>query len=318
MGITTTSNAAAATLINYVTAEIKVLEPLLQFAKLGVHRDIPKGFDQLTFPQGNTIQTTSVTTIASSSSRTTEGTNPPATTWGTTAYSSGYTQYGIVVQLSDILMRNSAFELVQSCLREVKASLARQIDNYIQNVVNAGTNVGYSGGKSSRATLAAGDLISIPDYTYGINKLRVAASATGVAAGLMPFMNGKYAVIAHPNIENDFMNNTGAGAWLDLSRYNQTDRLESGHVNGFRGGIMMTSANVQTFSSNVTVYPTTFIGLESFGWGYFQVPTPIIVTTPDNYNPLNVYASLGAKAAIAATRFEESRIFRLESATASS
>lgn len=318
MGITTTSNAAAATLINYVTAEIKVLEPLLQFAKIGVRRDIPKGFDQLTFPQGNTIQTTSVTTIASSSSRTTEGTNPPATTWGTTAYTSGYTQYGIVVQLSDILMRNSAFELVQSCLREVKSSLARQIDNYIQNVVNAGTNVGYSGGKTSRVNLAAGDLISVPDYTYGINKLRVAASATGIAAGLIPFMDGKYAVIMHPNIENDFMNNTGAGAWVDLSRYSQTDRLDTGHVNGFRGGVVMTSANVQTFASTVTVYPTTFVGFESFGWGYFQVPQPIIVTTPDNYNPLNVYASLGAKAAIAATRFEESRIFRLESATASS
>lgn len=314
MAITTTSNAAAATLINYVTAEIKVLEPILQFAKIGVRRDIPKGFDQLTFPQGNTIQTTSVTTIASSSARSQEGTNPSVTTWGTTAYSSGYTQYGIIVQLSDILMRNSAFEVMQSCLREVKASLARQLDNYIQNVVNAGTNVGYAGGKTSRASLAAGDLVSVTDYTYGIKKLRTAASATGVSAGLAPFVDGKYAVVMHPNVETDFMNNTGAGAWVDLSRYNQTDRLDSGKINGFRGGVVMTSANVQTFSSTVTVYPTTFVGLESFGWGYFQVPEPIIVTTPDSFNQLNLYTSIGAKASIAATRFEESRIYRLETA----
>lgn len=314
MAITTTSNAASATLINYVTAEIKVLEPILQFANLGVRRDIPKGFDQLTFPQGNTIQTTSVTTIASSSARTTEGTNPSVTTWGTTAYTAGYTQYGIIVQLSDILMRNSAFEVLSSCLREVKASLARQIDNYIQNVVNAGTNVIYSGGKASRAALASGDLIAVSDYTYGIKKMRTAASATGIAAGMMPFIDGKYGVIMHTNVETDFMNNTGAGAWVDLSRYNQTDRLAAGKINGFRGGVVMTSANVQTFASTTTVYPTTFIGFESFGWGYFQIPTPIIVTTPDSANQLNLYTSIGAKAAVAATRFEESRIVRLESA----
>lgn len=314
MAITTTSNAAAATLINYVTAEIKVLEPILQFANVGVRRDIPKGFDQLTFPQGNTIQTSSVTTIASSSSRTTEGINPSVTTWGTSAYTSGYTQYGIIVQLSDILMRNSAFEVMSSCLREVKASLARQLDNYIQNVVNAGTNVIYSGGKTARNQLAAGDLISVTDYTYAIKKLRMAASAVGIAAGLMPFIDGKYAAIMSPDVETDFMNNTGAGAWVDLSRYSQTDRLDTGRINGFRGGVVMTSANVQTFASTVTVFPTTFIGFESFGWGYFQVPTPIIVTTPDSYNQLNLYTSIGAKAAIAATRFEESRICRLESA----
>lgn len=317
MAITTTSNAAAATLINYVTAEIKVLEPILQFAKIGVRRDIPKGFDQLTFPQGNTIQTTSVTTIASSSSRTTEGTNPSVTTWGTTAYTSGYTQYGIIIQLSDILMRNSAFELMQSGIREVKASLARQLDNYIQNVVNAGTNVGYAGGKTSRVSLASGDLIAVTDYTYGIKKLRTAASATGVSAGLAPFVDGKYGVVMHPNVETDFMNNTGAGSWVDLSRYSQTDRLDTGKINGFRGGVVMTSANVQTFTSTTTVYPTTFIGFESFGWGYFQVPAPIIVTTPDSYNQLNLYTSIGAKASIAATRFEESRIYRLESAAIS-
>lgn len=314
MAITTTSNAASATLINYVTAEIKVLEPFLQFANIGVRRDIPKGFDQLTFPQGNIIQTTSVSTIASSSSRTTEGTNPSATTWGTTAYTAGYTQYGIVLQLSDILMRNSAFEIMSSAIREVKASLARQIDNYIQNVVNAGTNVGYAGGKTSRVNLAAGDLISVSDYTYGIKKLRKAASATGIAAGLQPFVDGKYAIIMHPDVETDFMNNTGAGAWVDLSRYTQTDRLDSGKINGFRGGVVMTSANVQTFASTTTVYPTTFVGSESFGWGYFQVPTPFIVSTPDSNNQLNLYTTIGAKASVAATRFEESRIYRLESA----
>lgn len=303
MAITTTSQLASNTLINYVTAEIKVLEPMLQFAKLGVRRDVPKGFANLTFPQGNTIATSSVSTISS------QGTNPSVVTWGTSDYTVGLTQYGLIIQLTDIAMRNSAFELLSSAITNVKNALARQIDNSIQNVVNAGTNVGYAGGKSARANLATGDLIAVSDYTQGIKKLRNASNA-----GLQPLVDGKYGVIMHPNVETDFMNNTQAGAWMDLSRYDQTDRLSAGKVNGFRGGVVMTSANVQTFSSTTTVYPTTFVGDQSFGWGFFQAPTPTLITTPDSNNILNLYTSIGGKAAIGTVRFEEARIYRLESA----
>lgn len=302
MAITTTSQLASDTLINYVTSEIKVLEPMLQFAKLGVRRDVPKGFNKLTFPQGNAIATGSVSSL-------TEGTNPSVTTWGTTAYSVSLTQYGLIIQLTDIAMRNSAFELMSSAVLNVKNALARQIDNYIQTIVNAGTNVGYAGGKASRAGLAAGDLIAATDYTQGIKKLRNASSA-----GLKPFMDGKYGVVMHPNVETDFMNNTQTGAWTDLSRFDQSNRLQSGTIGGFRGGVVFTSANVQSFSSTTTVYPTTFVGDQSFGWGYFQSPTPIIVSTPDSNNILNLYTSIGAKAALGAVRFEEARIYRLESA----
>ena len=275
---------------------------MLQFAKVGVRKDVPKGFNKLTFPQGNQITTASVSTL-------TEGTNPSVTTWGTTDYTVALTQYGLIIQLTDIAMRNSAFELMSSAVLNVKNALARQIDNYIQTIVNAGTNVGYAGGKAARNTLAVGDLISATDYTQGIKKLRVASNA-----GLRPFMDGKYAVIMSPFVETDFMNNTQTGAWTDLSRFDQSQRLQSGTIGGFRGGVVFTSANVQTYSSTTTVYPTTFVGDQSFGWGFFQAPAPVIVSTPDSNNILNLYTSIGAKAAIGAVRFEEARIYRLESA----
>lgn len=299
-GVTTTTQLASDTLINYVTSEIKVLEPELQFAKLGVRRDVPKGFAQLTFPQGNQITTASAAAISS------QGTNPTAIQWGTTAYTVGHTQYGLIVQITDIAMRNSAFELLQSAVTNVRNSLARQIDNYIQSVVNAGTNVIYSGGKASRTALAAGDTIAVTDYVNAIKKLR--------AANVKPLLDGKYGAVMHPNVEADFMNSTGSGAWADLSRYDQTTRLATGTIAGFRGGVVMTSANVQTFASTVTVYPTTFVGEESFGWGYFQQPTPIITSTPDSANGLNLFTTIGAKAAVGAVRFEEARIARVESA----
>lgn len=312
MAVTTTTQLASDTLINYVTAEIKVLEPVLMFTKLGVRKDVPKGFNKLTFPQGNQLATSAAGTISS------QGTNPTSTTWGTTAYSATLTQYGLIIQISDIAMRNSAFELMSSAVTNVKASLAAQIDASIQATISAGTNVGFSGGKTSRNGLTAGDLISIGDYTEGISLLRVASSSSR-AAGLMPFIDGKYAVIMDPKVESDFMNNTSAGSWMDLSRYDQTKRLEYGTVQGFRGGVVMTTANLTTFtnSGSLTVYPTYFFGLESFGWGYFQQPEPVILSTPDSNNVLNLFTSIGAKAALGSTLFENSRVYRIESARSS-
>ena len=149
LAVTTTTQWASGVLINYVTSEIRTLEPDLQLARLGVKRDVPKGFHQLAFPQTNKIATSSVSTIA-------EGIDPVSVTWGSTAYTSGVTQYGLVVEVSDITVRNSAIEVLDAAIRQVKASVSRQIDNGLQTTVTGGTNgVLYGGGKGSRGRRGA-------------------------------------------------------------------------------------------------------------------------------------------------------------------
>ena len=45
------SNQTSELLISYINEEIRVLEPELQYARLGVKRDAPKGYDRIMFPQ---------------------------------------------------------------------------------------------------------------------------------------------------------------------------------------------------------------------------------------------------------------------------
>ena len=120
----------------------------------------------------------------------------------------------------------------------------------------------------------------------------------------------------HPNQEYDLFVNTGAGGFQDVGRYTSVDDLRAGKVGNFRGARVLSSANVQTFASTVTVYPAMFLGDESFGWGYFQQLTPSIVSTADSNNGLFLYTSIGAKAGIGSTRFNDGantyRIVRLE------
>ena len=357
------SNNTSELLVSYINEEIKVLEPQLQYARLGVRRDSPKGFDRILFPQTNQLPVKvnvnmgpgagSITSGGSvigggaggsvfaigtrlpsvggvddgganspvSSSfgvaAITEGTNPTAVTWGATSYGSGPFQFGILVQVSDLLVHNSAIEVVDSCTTQVKNSLARLVDTAIQTVVNAGTNgVIYAGGKTSRTTIGAGDTCTQSEMTKAVRNLR-----SSNAAGLSPFEGKYYVAVVHPYVMADLMTNSNAGSWTDMARYSSVDDILKGTVGDFRGIRYLESGYQNVFNSTVTVFPTTVLGNQSFGWGYFQTPTPILVTTPDSNNPLNLYTSIGGKVTLGVTRFEDTvganRIARIESAASS-
>lgn len=333
-------------LVAYISDEIKVLEPELRYARLGWQKDVPKGFDRLIFPQTNQLPVkinVSMVTVGgpavggygsvwgagasvigdgnfpvSSSfgvAAITEGTNPTAVTWGATSYSSGPAQYGILVQVTDLLVHNSAIEVVDSASMQVRNALARMVDTVIQTVVNGGTNgVIYAGGKTSRSGLAAGDLLTQTEMGKAYKYL-----ASSNAAGLQPYEGKYYVSVIHPQVEGDMMANTNSGGWVDVGRYSSVDDLRAGALGDFRGIRYLRSAWQSFFNSTVPVFPTTVLGDKSFGWGFFQQPTPILVTTPDSNNPLNLYTSIGGKVTLGVTRFEDTatgtvRIIRIESA----
>lgn len=341
-------------LLGYISDTLRVLEPDLQYARLGKRRDVPKGFDRLVFPQTNQlpvrINTSMVTvggpggaagggsvwgagaSIQGGAAATapgfpvsstegvaaiTEGTNPSAVTWGATSYASGPAQYGILVQVSDLLVHNSAIEVVDEATMQVKNALARLVDTVIQTVVNAGSNgVLYAGGKTSRTTLAAGDIATQNDMTRAVRNLRAAN-----AAGLKPFEGKYYVAVIHPFVMADLMSNTATGAWIDAARYTSVDDIKAGKIGDYRGLRYLETGWQNYFNSTVAVFPTTVLGDESFGWGYFQQPTPVLTTTPDSNNALNLFSSIGGKVTLGVTRFEDSlgtqRIIRVESAASS-
>lgn len=331
-------------LVGYIRDEIRVLEPQLQYARLGVRRDSPKGYDRIIFPQTNQLpvqinvsiegalggsvfgagasiqggQASAARGFPVSSTQgvaaITEGTNPSAITWGSTSYSTGPYQWGILVQVSDLLVHNSAIEVVDACVMQVRNSLARLVDTAIQTVVNAGTNgVIYAGNKTSRTGLAAGDLLTQSEMNKAYRNL-----AASNAAGLRPYDGKYYVAVIHPFAESDLMSNTASGSFNDVGRYTSVDDLRAGALGDFRGIRYLRSAWQNYFNSTVAVFPTTVLGDQSFGWGFFQQPEPILVTTPDSNNPLNLYTSIGGKITLGVTRFEDAvathRIARVESA----
>lgn len=334
----------------YINEPLKVLEPELKYAQLGLRRDVPKGNDRLLFPQTNQLPVRINTSMATTGGPTgfsgggsvwgagasiqggaaatapgfpvsstegvaalTEGTNPTSITWGATAYTSGPGQYGILVAVSDLLVRNSAIEVVDDATSKVRDALARLVDTVLQTVVNGGTNgVIYAGGKTSRSTLGAGDTAAQSDLVRGTTWLR-----SSNAAGLTPFEGSYYVAMILPSVMADLMNNTGTGSWSDMARYSSVEDVRKGQMGTFRGVRFLEYPYQNYYNSTVPVSPITLLGNRSFGWGYFQQPEAMLVTTADSNNPLNLYKSISGKVSLGATRFEDAvgyiRIVRIES-----
>lgn len=338
-------------LVGYMSDIIRMLEPELQYAKLGTRRDAPKGFDRIIFPQPAQVPVkinVSMVTVGGPGvpaagsvwgagasiiggdpnsvaggfpvssvygvAAITEGTNPSSLTWGANSFSTGPAQYGLLIAVSDLLVRNSAIEVIGNATTEVRNALARMVDTVIQAVVNAGANgVIYSGNKTARTALASGDLITQSDMVKAVTYLR-----SSNAAGLKAFDSGDYAAIIHPAVMGDLMSNTATGSWIDAARYAAPEQILDGRMKGYRGAKYMETAYQNYFNSTVPVLPTTVIGKDSFGWGYFQEPQAILTTTPDSNNPLNLYSSIAGKVTLGVTRFNDTlgapRIVRVESA----
>lgn len=339
-------------LVSYITDRIMPLEPELRYARLGKQKDVPKGFDRIVFPQPNQIPVkinVSMVTVGGPNvsgsgsvwgagvsilggdpnsvasggypvssvygvAAITEGSNPSAITWGANSFSTGPAQYGVLVQVTDLLVRGSAIEVINEASQQVQLSLTRMVDVVLQTVVNAGSNgVIYSGAKTSRTALGAGDTIAQSDMVRGVTWMR-----SSNAAGVKPYEGGYFAGVISPEVMGDLMSTTTSGSWVDVGRYTSVEELKLGKMGTFRGVRFLESPFQNYFNSTVPVMPTTLIGDESFGWGYFQAPQAILVTTPDSQNALNLYSSIGGKVTLGATRFNDTpgyvRIVRIESA----
>ena len=121
-----------------------------------------------------------------------------------------------------------------------------------------------------------------------------------------------------PAVMGDLMNNTASGSWVDMARYSSVEDVKKGQMGTFRGIRFLEYPYQNYYNSTVAVSPITVLGEKSFGWGYFQQPTAILVTTADSNNPLNLYKSIAGKVTLGATRFEDRvgyiRIVRIENA----
>lgn len=306
MATTTTSNLGTNTLgILFDRKVINSLQPNLYFEQLA---------DVVMVDGGNTHRFAMFDQIANASVTTlTEATNPTGVAVTATVNSITPTQYGISVEVSDLVVITAFFDLLMSSSLEVGYAMARKIDSVIQTAANAGTNVYYGGGKASRAALGAGDLLDI--------NLILKAGQKLVNGSAPVFADGSYRAVGTPGQIYDLKSNTSVGQWTDVSKYAQPESILNGEIGKINNVRIMQSPNVDTFSSTVTVAPMLVAGRGGFRVAYW-LPNRVksYLNNPEDANisnPIGQKGSVGAKVNMGVSRTQEARLVRIETAQTS-
>jgi N4-gp56 family major capsid protein len=185
--------------------------------------------------------------------------------------------------------------------------MARIIDTIIQDEVMAWTNVRYSGTATSRWDIAVTDTLNGKDLIWAYTQLDTLKA---------PKIDGYYVAILHPHTVYDLKQDTAVTGFIETNKYVTPEKMIKWEIGAINGCRIITSANVKTFSSTVTVYPTLVLGR-----GAYWVPklnslqTFITPRTASDSDPLAQRVKVGSKVAFVAKILQENAMLRIESAT---
>lgn len=283
---------------------INSLQPNLYFESIATISMVGNGNYTDRFAMFDQIATSNVTSL-------TEATAPTGVAVTTTIASVTPTQYGISVEVSDLVVITTFFDLIVNTSIEVGYAMARSIDNTIQTTAEAGTNVYYAGGKAARASLGALDIFDINQILKAGQKLKKGAAPA--------FGDGYYRAVCSPDQIFDLKQNTAAGQFVDVSKYAQPENILNGEIGALHGTRIMESPNVQTFSSTVTVTPALFAGEGGVRVSYW-LPSRVknYINNPEDSNianPIGQKGNVGSKVNMGVSRTQEARLVRVETST---
>lgn len=282
---------------------INSLQPALYFESLATIKMVGQGNYTDRFAMFDQIASASVTSL-------TEATNPTGVAVTLTTADVTPSQYGISVEVSDLVVLTAMIDLLTEATTEVGFAVARKIDSVIQTIFAGGSNVYYAGGKASRAALGAGDLLDANIIVKAGQKL---------AKGAAPrFADGFYRAVATVDQIYDLKSNTSAGQWVDVSKYAQPNAILNGEIGSLNGVRIIQSPNTDTFSSTVTVHPMYVCGMGAVRVSYWlpnRVKSYVIPPEQANIaNPLGQKGSVGAKVNLGGARTQAARLVRIETA----
>ena len=275
-------------------------EPNLYFYKMGEKPMVDNGIGTVSWTKASKLSVTGAGAIL------TEGVQPSSTAFTYTTITTTPTQYGIYVEISDRLLKAAPTKILANAGKEIGSNMARIIDQVIQTEIMAGTNVLYSdvSSNSARTDIAVTDLMT---------GTLLAKAHTKLASVDAPTIDGYYVGVAHPFVLGD-LKIQSSGAYIEFNKYATPDKLFKGEIGALYGVRLVSSSNVQTFTSTTTVYPTLVMGAGAYGVTEWSSLESIYKPLGSGADALNQVASVGAKIDFSAKRLQENAMVRLETA----
>lgn len=304
--ITQTSNINASGQLLQIWLDRTVLEnfePNLRFYDMWEKPARPAGYNTLAWTRCNKL------TLTPAQATLTEWVTPDDTAITFTTISLTANQYGMYAIITDILEDVSPVPMVSNALKVIGENMARIIDQSIQGVLSAGTNVIYAGTAANRAALAATDLMT-PTLLAKANAFLSTKAA--------PVFGDGYIAVMHPNVIFDLQTWTATWAFIDLSKYTESGRelLVKGEIWKIFNIRVVSSAFIQTFASTVTVYPTYVMWKGAYWVADLQgLRSYMVGDGASKSDPLAQRRYVWAKVAFNSIILQQDALVRIESAS---
>lgn len=291
----------------YQRVLIETAETELIHEQFGQKRPIPKN-------NGKTTEFRQFDPLPEATTPLTEGVTPDGQTISTKTVTATVQQYGGYVTLSDTLELTAIDNVIVEATKLIGSQGGRTMDTVIREILNAGTNVMYGGGQSSRATV--GYTSDTVNCNMTVNLIRKAVRTLEKQSA--PRIDGYYVAIVHPDVKYDIM---GDKDWKDPNTYKDSvDHLFKGEIGSLYGVRFVENPRAKVFqgagAGNQDVYSTLFIAenaygiipLESAGMEHIVKPKGSAGTA----DPINQRSTVGWKCTTTAVILVPQYLLRVE------
>lgn len=277
-------------------------EPSTVFMRFGTKAS-HQGYKSITWPRLWVMKTTLEQAAL------TEGVTPDGHTNVVKTVTAVPVQLGDYSIISDVLDVETLLPIIAAQGRELANNAGRLIDEFIQDTLaNSSIGVIYAGEATSRATLAAGDVMDL-DLVLKACTFLASQGQTGE----------RFKIIMHPNVFLDYAKSSSTNTWLNKLIYEDFKWIKDGFVTAGVNYDIYISANVKPFvvddDVDFNVYPTYAFRDGAYGVGTLQNLQTFYKPfwAAGTEDPLNQRATVGWKCMYGAAVLNDLFIVRIES-----
>lgn len=300
---TETSTLSAEMRKFYDDTLIDLAGPKLVHDQFGQKRPIPAN-------NGKTINFRKFESLPKIMTTLTEGVTPKGQSLTVTEIESTVVQKGGFVEISDMLDLTAVDNIIVESTKLIADQAGVTLDTVTREVVNAGTNVMYSGGVTSRGALTGTNKLSVEDIFKAVRALK---------AQNAPKIENGYIAIIHPDVAYDLMRDE---EWINVSTYAKDgSQIFEGEIGKLAGVRFVETTEAKIFggasSEGNSVYSTLVIGANAYGvteitgGGLKHIVKNL--GSGGSTDPLDQRATVGWKAVKTAEILVEQYMIRIES-----
>ena len=231
---------------------IRLAEPKLIHDQFGQKRPIPGG-------NGKTIEFRKFNALphVPENMELVEGITPNGQNYGVTAITATVKQYGGYITTTDMLNLTAYDNNMQEIMKLLASQAGLVSDTITRDILAAGTNVMYAGGKTARTGtggLTAADVLTIEDIKKAVRWLKRNNAET---------IQGDYVALVHPDVVYDLMQDD---EWVDANKYAGSGRIFEGEIGKMYGVRFVETTRAKIVKpSTLPIYLTLVLAQNAFG-----------------------------------------------------